>query len=95
MTRCTGQVVEREGPLRKAKALLRRLRERDLYKYVDSVQVPVDILKMNMCVHLGHDGTVPHGGGFTNPLCTCALMLSCGAEFVSSEAVRLEACAEE
>ena len=50
LTRCTGQVVEREGPLREAQALLRRLRERDLYKFVDSVQVPVEVLRENMCV---------------------------------------------
>ena len=49
VTRCTGQVVEREGPLRKAQELLRRLRERDLYKFVDSVQVPVEVLREGMC----------------------------------------------
>ena len=49
LTRHITQAVEREGPLRKAKALLQRLRERDLYKYVDSVQVPVEVLRMNMC----------------------------------------------
>ena len=54
-TRYAAQVVEREGPLRKAKALLQRLRERDLYRYVDAVQVPVAALRMNTCA----------------PCCTC------------------------
>ena len=48
-SRSVAQVAEREGPLRKAQALLRRLRERDLYKYVDVAQVPVEHLQKNMC----------------------------------------------
>ena len=84
LTRCTGQVVEREGPLREAQALLRRLRERDLYKFVDSVQVPVEVLRENMCV-------LPRTWFLQSLMvvfnCTCALTLSCGAEFVAFKAV--------
>ena len=42
-------MVEREKPLRSAQALLQRLRRRDLYKYVESAQVPVEVLRAGMC----------------------------------------------
>ena len=42
-------MVEREKPLRSAQALLERLRRRDLYKYVESAQVPVEVLRAGMC----------------------------------------------
>jgi len=53
------QVVEREGPLRKAKALLERLRRRDLYKYVDHVQVPLEALQAGMCAAPAGAGRIP------------------------------------
>lgn len=42
-------MVEREKPLRSAQALLERLRRRDLYKFVESAQVPVEVLRAGMC----------------------------------------------
>ena len=55
-------MVEREKPLRSAQTLLQRLRRRDLYKYVESAQVPVEVLRAGMCA--------------ANPT-PCSLQLSC------------------